>query len=263
MSADIAILMPVHNAPDELRETLESLKSQEAPFICYLIDDGSVPPVRIDDDYGYPIEIIRLEANRGITAALNVGLDAIIKRGFRYIARLDAGDFALPGRFEAQKTFLQANPDHALVSTACEFFDDNGQSMFDIVPPLRHEEIRRSLFYRNTLLHSGIMFNVAFLSGGTRYDERFRAGQDYEIVRRLSKTAKVANLPEKLTRYRFSANSITTKRNFRYFGRIRIQLMYFEPFNLHSYLGVLRSLALCLVPFGLIHRIRTIFSRLA
>lgn len=263
MSADIAVLIPVYNAQDELHESLESLKSQEEPFICYLIDDGSVPPVRISDDYGYPIELIRLEPNRGIAAALNVGLDAIIKRGFRYIARLDAGDLALPGRFEAQKTFLQAYPDHALVSTAYEVFDDKGQSMFDVVPPIRHEEVRRSLFYRNSILHPAIMFNVAFLSGGVRYDERARACEDYEITRRLSKAAKVANLPEKLNRYRFSANSITSKRKFRYFGRIRIQLMYFEPFNLHSYLGVLRSLAMCLVPFGLVHRIRTIRSRSA
>lgn len=263
MAADIAVLLPVHNARSELHETLESLRGQDESFVCFVVDDGSTPAISIaEKDYDFPIQLITLESNIGITAALNRGLEAIVQRGFRYIARIDAGDIALPGRFAAQKRFLENNPAYALVSTAYEVFDENGHKMYRVFPPKNHEQIYRSLFYRNPILHPGIMFNAAIFENGLRYDEKFRTGQDYEIIRRLSKTGKLANLPEILNRYQFSSSSITSSRKMRYVGRMRIQLMYFEPLSPHSYLGVLRSMLLCFVPFGFTHKIRSFVSHI-
>lgn len=263
MQGDVAVLLPVFNAREELRETLRSLASQDLPFTCFVIDDGSEPAVQIEGDHGFPVELIRVLPNKGITAALNIGLDAILARGFRYIARIDAGDLAMPGRFAAQVKFLDEHPDHALVSTAFEAFDDKGKTVFEVTPPLHDREIRRALFYKNPMLHPGIMFNAAFFADGLRYDERFRAGQDYEIILRLSKLGKIANLPEKFNRYQLSPNSITFTRKRRYFGRMRIQLLHFDPLSLHSYLGILRSLALCFVPFGFFHWLRSLKNNLA
>lgn len=53
------------------------------------------------------IEIIYLKKNQGIEHALNAGLKTVYQKGYKFIARLDAGDECLPYRFSVQKQFFR------------------------------------------------------------------------------------------------------------------------------------------------------------
>ena len=113
----IAILIPVYNDPDGLEMTMQSLREDTVEADIFIVDDGSDPPQEAPEPgVGQRIFLHRLDCNGGITRALNAGLREIVNAGrYEYVARIDAGDLAKPGRFFAQKAFLDANPDHAVV----------------------------------------------------------------------------------------------------------------------------------------------------
>jgi hypothetical protein len=55
--------------------------------------------------------------NGGIERALEAGIDALAARGFRYAARIDAGDLAAPQRLAKQRAYLDAHP--RVAASAC------------------------------------------------------------------------------------------------------------------------------------------------
>ena len=237
----LAVLIPVFNGQDALERSLASLCESEAPFDVFLIDDGSEPPAQVPQDLPFPVRLIRLPQNGGITRALNVGLRHILPLDYQYVARLDAGDLTLPGRFRAQMAFLDADPDHAVVGTHATYVDGCGQPLFDFRPPAGHEALVRYMKRRNGLEHPCVMIRSRCLVDCGSYDERYGGAEDYELWRRLGRKYKLANLPQVFLYKEIRASQITARR-FRSATRLRVQLRYFEPRALDTYLGVLRTL---------------------
>ncbi len=73
----VSIIIPTHNRPEKLRETIDLLRSQDFPvgdFEIVVVDDGSEPPVAFDPDFTRipQIRTVRLEgAERSV--ARNTG----------------------------------------------------------------------------------------------------------------------------------------------------------------------------------------------
>jgi glycosyltransferase involved in cell wall biosynthesis len=158
--ARLALLVPVFNEQRGLERSLDSLRREVAQFEVMVVDDGSVPPISIPDTLPYRVTLIRLADNRGISAALNAGLERIINEGFEYVGRLDAGDISLPGRFAAQIAFLDRNPEHAVVGTQAEVVDEEGRHLYMFRPPTDHEHLTRQLHYRNPMCHPSVMIRT-------------------------------------------------------------------------------------------------------
>jgi len=237
----LAVLIPVFNGQDALERSLTSLCESEERFDVFLVDDGSEPPARVPPDLPFTVRLIRLSQNGGITKALNVGLRKILPMGYQYVARLDAGDLTLRGRFAAQMAFLDAHPDHAVVGTQAEYVDGGGRSLFVFRPPTSHEALVRFMRRRNGLEHPCVMIQSRCLVDCGPYDERYCGAEDYELWRRLGRKYKLANLPEVFLYKEIRPSQITARR-FRSATRLRVQLRYFEPQALGAYLGVLRTL---------------------
>ncbi|MFP3649094.1 glycosyltransferase, partial [Paraburkholderia sp. SIMBA_054] len=71
----------------------------ERPLVHVLIvDDGSTPPIVAPELANMHIEVLRMPVNGGIERALEAGIDALAQRGYRYAARIDAGDRSVPQR---------------------------------------------------------------------------------------------------------------------------------------------------------------------
>ena len=71
---------------------------------------------------------------------------------------MDADDVTLPGRFEQQVTFLDANPDRAMVASFVEHIDADGASLGVVRSPVEQGEIVRSLRQGNCFAHGTVMF---------------------------------------------------------------------------------------------------------
>ncbi len=92
----ISVILPFRNASNTLRRAIDSILNQTfRNFELILINDGSDDhPIDILSDYDDPrIKIIHLPTS-GIVFSLNHGVH--ISRG-KYIARMDADDYLLPG----------------------------------------------------------------------------------------------------------------------------------------------------------------------
>jgi glycosyltransferase involved in cell wall biosynthesis len=119
--------MPVYRARAHLAAAVDSALSSTVDLELVAVDDGSSDgssEVLADRAAGDPrVVVIRHAENAGLLTSLNAGLAAA--RG-RYIARLDADDRCLDGRFEAQINAFRDVPELVLCWTDYERIDLSG-----------------------------------------------------------------------------------------------------------------------------------------
>jgi glycosyltransferase involved in cell wall biosynthesis len=257
----IAVLIPVYNGQAALDRTLESLAAEETAFDVVVVDDGSRVSVVVPAEIGsHRVVLLTLPANQGIEGALNTGLRLILERNYTYVARLDAADRSLPGRFAAQSAFLEAHPDYALVGAQAEAISREGRPLYVMRPPSAHEGILRSLRYSNCFVHPAVMMRVAALREVGLYRRTYPAAEDYDLFYRLADRYKVAILDQVLVQFEVGADGISASRRAAQLrSRFRIQWQHFELGDPHAYLGLFTSAILFVTP----QQVLTVVKRLA
>jgi glycosyltransferase involved in cell wall biosynthesis len=256
----IALLIPVYNDPEGLRRSLESLPL-EVPLDVVVVDDGSDPPLPPPEvPPPHRAFLLRLERNRGIVGALNEGLRFVLERGYPYVARLDAGDLALPGRFSAQLRFLEERPGCALVGGQVRFVDAEGRETHKEAFPTEDGAIRRAMRGRNVFIHPAVMIRTQVLREVGLYREGYPAGEDYELFFRLMERYHVANLGEEVVVCQVNPKGISLRRRrAQLLSRLRVQLENFDPRLKESWLGVAKTLGLLLLPWTVVQGIKRRF----
>ena len=257
MERKIALLIPVYNDPEGLRRSLESLPL-EVPLDVVVVDDGSDPPLSLPEvPPPHRAFLVRLERNGGIVRALNEGLRFILERGYPYVARLDAGDLALPGRFSAQLRFLEERPECALVGGQVRFVDMEGRETHQEAFPTEDGAIRKAMRGRNVFIHPAVMIRAQALREVGFYREGYPAGEDYELCFRLMRRYQVANLGEEVIVCQVNPNGISLRnRRAQLLSRLRVQLENFDPGLKESWLGVVKTLALLLTPWSVVQGLK-------
>jgi glycosyltransferase involved in cell wall biosynthesis len=260
----IAVLIPVYNERGRLAATLQSLCGQGVPFTAVLVDDGSVPPLAVDvAPLVYPVVLLRMPKNGGIEAALNAGLTYILEEGFELVARLDVGDRCASKRLDLQQGFLDAQPDLHLVGSNVEWRRDDGSLAFAMLLPSSHEAIARAMHYTVCLIHPTVMFRTSVVRAVGMYSTSYPAAEDLEFFWRIITRFRVANLSEVLLATRFDLGGLSiTRRRRQLRSKLRVQLEYFRAAEPLSYLGVVKTLALMMVPYSIIVALKGGLSRL-
>lgn len=215
MNPKVSIVTSVYNGQFHLEETIKSILSQTFfDFEFIIIDDASTDKTKdilqtfsIKDPR---IRIIKNEKNLGLTKSLNIGLKT--SKG-EYIARIDSGDLSDPNRLNTQVKFLDENKGHVLIGTWTRVIDDNDEVLGEMKYPTESERLKKALINHNPIVHSSIMFRKYIAQEAGFYNEDFKYAQDYEFYFRISSLGKIANIPEFLTFYRKTPNSITGKKN--------------------------------------------------
>jgi GT2 family glycosyltransferase len=265
---DIAVLVPCYNPGTELQGTLESLRRQTVPFRLFLVDDGSARP----GDYealtrGMDVEILRLPRNLGISGAMNAGLAEIMRHEFKYIARLDVGDFSTPDRFEKQLAFMIAHPDVGIVGSAVEFriYDDQQKLTGSkvMVFPLTPDAAERRLVLNVPVIHPAMMIRRAVFERLKAYSEAYPAAEDFDLLWRAHKAGfKLANLPERLLIKEETPGSISQKRRRRQImSRLRIQWDNRDVLNPRCWLGFAKSLVTWALPASAVHSLKFVLGK--
>lgn len=206
----ISVIMPVYNAQTYLHECMNSVLNQTfSDFEFIIIDDCCTDnTASILSSYNDArIKIFKNETNLGLTKSLNRAIE--LAQG-KYIARMDADDICLPARFEKQVQLLEANPQIGLCGTWYESFGDRaGIARYSTT----HHEIVLGLLYQSQFCHPTVMMRKEILDKHhLRYDTNFTTAQDYELWSRMAHVCEAANVPEVLLRYRFHAESISSKK---------------------------------------------------
>lgn len=252
-SPRIAVIIPAHNSEKTLPRTLQSLVANKVPHDIVIVDDASHTPVTKIVALPPNATVLRLDENRGVTAATNHGLRYILEKGYDYVARLDSDDTAFPDRLQLQLDYLDKHAYVALLGGAGEVVSETGETLFYLNHPTDFKTIQRKLFYNSCFLQPSFMIRTIALRNYGLYNEDFPNAEDYELVRRISKYAKIENLPQYLIRYTVSSGGLSvSKRKQQLRLRLKVQWMYRDFGSIHFYLGILKTLILWNMPMGLI-----------
>ncbi|MBV8753423.1 MAG: glycosyltransferase [Hyphomicrobiales bacterium] len=206
----VSVVLPVYNGEAFLTEALNSILAQSfRDFELIAIDDGS------SDASGEILArlakadsrvIVLVQENAGIIASLNRGL--ALARG-EFIARMDADDVAHPERFARQVAFLDTRPDVAVVGCAVTLIDEIGKPIRDVDYPGTPETVAAFLETGSALAHPAVMMRRDTVRAVGGYRAAYRHAEDYDLWLRLAPRYPLANLPDRLLRYRQHAGKLS------------------------------------------------------
>lgn len=196
-SPKVSVCVPFYNRARYLGAAIDSVLSQDyRDFELLLIDDGSTDEsAALIGRYADPrIRLVRNETNLGIPGTRNLALE--LARG-EYLAWLDSDDCMAPSRLGRQVRFLDSHADVAMVGGWLRRFDDEGRFFGIQTKPLVHEQLRATLLFRTSHANTTVMARTAILRRFGHQLE-FRLGSDHDLLERLARQFRLANVPSVL-----------------------------------------------------------------
>lgn len=213
----VSVIIPAYNRARYIQETVESVLSQDYPAIELIaVDDGSSDGTyEILQGYAEKSALTLLShpdrANRGQSAAINVGLQAA--QG-EFIAILDSDDTYCAGSIALRVAFLQSHQAVGCVYGNGHAMDAQGDSLSFYTLPTHHQEDgdpNRLLLDCYIALPGGALVRHSVYQQAGFYSEKFRAAQDHDMALRIFEVCKVAYVPEPVFNYRKHQDAISNK----------------------------------------------------
>jgi len=205
----VSVVMSVYNGEKYLEKTIDSVLSQEGVTFEFIIvddcsNDDSVNIIKRYNDKR--IVLIRNEQNVGLAGSLN---KAISMCKGDIIARIDADDICLPGRFKNQSEYLIKN-NLDVCGGEAELIDelDNNAGIMKV----RSGKFLKILLWKpGVLIHPTIMAMAEFFKKN-KYNEKLLTAQDYELWLRTMDIASFDNMNIPLIKYRIGSGVTSSKR---------------------------------------------------
>jgi|AntDeeMetagen134_2_1112570.scaffolds.fasta_scaffold00684_5 glycosyltransferase involved in cell wall biosynthesis len=185
----VSVVMAVYNEEKYVSMAIESILEQTfSDFEFLIVDDGSTDRTsEIVDGYAKSDNRVRLLTNKknmGLPASLNKGIEAA--RG-EYIARMDADDKSLPGRFERQVKYLDSNPETHVIGCQVRVIGANGEYFgyrrFSAGPRSPNEMKQTG----PKVAHPSVMMRRSSVISVGKYRESFKYAQDLDLWVRMSR----------------------------------------------------------------------------
>jgi glycosyltransferase involved in cell wall biosynthesis len=202
----VSVVMPVYNTAHFLPETIESILDQTHRNIEFFIVDDASP-----DDSWQVIEAyarkdsrivaIRNEVNVGVVRTRNTG---VALASGKYVALMDGDDVALPERISRQIEFLEANPEFGACGSNIYEIDAAGKLRRTVTFPADDAEIKRSFFFITPVRHSTLMVRKECFDRLGLYGDM---PEELDLLMRIGRTYRIANLQECLVKYRVHGNN--------------------------------------------------------
>ena len=205
----VSIIIPVYRPKlDYLQAAIESLLHQTYKNIEIIIvedaPDGSCEGLlkKIEDER---ILYIGNKERLGIAKSLNEG---IARSHGKYIARMDADDYALKNRIQVQFDFMEKYKEIA-VCGSWSMDVRNGKIIY--MDPISNERRKvKQLFVNEGLLHPTVFFRKEFLQKyNILYNEKYKMAEDYELWVNCCKKGIIATIPRVLLLYRIHDGQVT------------------------------------------------------
>jgi glycosyltransferase involved in cell wall biosynthesis len=215
MKPTISVVMPVYNAKRYVAEAIESILGQTfRDFEFLIIDDGSTDgSLAILKRYAAQDSRIRLWSgpNEGYAPRLNEMLHQA--RG-DLIARMDADDVALPGRFARQVEFLRNHPEVDVVGGARENIDSKGRFLCVSREGEDHDYIQSQLLNGTCpICHPSVVMRLKAVLAVGGYRPDMMPAEDADLWLRMGERGLLANLADVVVRYREHESSVSSLRN--------------------------------------------------
>lgn len=216
-----SVLLPVYRGdnPTYFARALRSVSTDQSlrPSEVVIVRDGPVPvglerliDASLDGEAvgGVPAVAVRIAHNRGLAGALAEGLTAC---RHEIVARADADDISLPGRFAAQLPLVAGEGGGApldLLGAAIQEFetDERAPGMVRVLPG-EADEIRRVARFRDPFNHPTVVYRTTAVAAAGGYQTLAKMEDYWLFARMLMQGARVANLDAPLVLYRVGAGA--------------------------------------------------------
>jgi GT2 family glycosyltransferase len=211
----LSVAMSVYNGERFLEEAINSILAQTfGDFEFLVLDDGSTDGTA-DIIRGYAAQDHRvrpiIRENRGLVVSLN---QLLAEARAPIVARMDADDNAATERFATQLAFLADHPDHGVVGCWSQDMDENGAPYRagGRDHPVTHEELLDNIRHGGPLLcHPSVMYRRDLVLAAGGYHAAFRHCEDLDLWLRLASATRIANIPQRLIRYRHYMGQVSKR----------------------------------------------------
>jgi glycosyltransferase involved in cell wall biosynthesis len=259
---DFYLLIPYYNNLPGLIRSLKSVSYDPVKYALLIVDDGSAAVLSYNDltthvPASLAVKIIRLPENRGITKAMNTGLEWLEGNDdFRFVARLDCGDLCTEDRFRLQVEFLEQHPDIDLVGSWCIFKDFSTGLAYCYRTPTEHEKIVKGMHFRNIFRHSTVMWRAGVTEKVGIYPDTFPHAEDYGFFYEILNKGKAAVIARDLVICDIDPNSISMHfRKEQLKSRARVVKQYGKNKFFRS-IGVIKLWFLMVIPYEWVLQIK-------
>jgi hypothetical protein len=210
--ARVDVLIPAYNAAATLRDAIQSVLAQTIEDIrIIVVNDGSTdetPSIAAEIARQDPRVVLVNTPNRGIVEARN---EALANATSEFIACLDADDVSFPHRLERELEYLKAHPACVAVGSHVEHVDENSVALPGMSQPgdPAHADPMKAPALEPYIIQSTLLARRAEVDaiGGYRHVPN---SEDSDLFWRLSERGALANLTEKLGRYRVHTASVSS-----------------------------------------------------
>jgi glycosyltransferase involved in cell wall biosynthesis len=186
----VSVIIPTFNRSRKVLRAVQSVIDQEYEGLeIIVIDDGSTDNTYKNlKKFKNFIKYIRLDNNRGVSGARNIGIKNSIAP---WIAFLDSDDYWLSKKLKIQMEFIYNNPKTIACQTE-EVWIRNGRR---VNPRVKHKKPSGDIFYRSLKLclvsPSSVAINRSVFDEIGFFDESLPVAEDYDLWLRLSSSHPV------------------------------------------------------------------------
>jgi glycosyltransferase involved in cell wall biosynthesis len=186
MSRKISVVIPCKDRPEPLHRALVSVCEQMlVPDEIVIVDDGSEPPLTLNQQYTVPVTIIQ-QRNQGPAAARNRG---VREASGEWIALLDSDDVWFPDKLATQWRLIAQHP--SVGFCASNMVRQSGPPVgFPLSPASGEEGLIEDALDRllpgRFVPTSGVMFRKDVFVRVGEFDECLWYCEDYDLWLRLA-----------------------------------------------------------------------------
>lgn len=210
----VSIILPTYNCAAFLPHSIGTILSQTYnSYEIIVIDDGSTDNTK---EVLYPfmqrIKYIRLEQNKGLPTARNIGIRSA--QG-KYIAFIDADDLWLPEKLQTDIEYFETHPEVSMVYSKHINIDEKGDDLNgNTKKQLPSGNVFIQLFSeQNFIITSSVVVRKEIFETTGLFDEQLFNCQDWDMWLRITFHFKVAGIDKPLVKYRHNPRSLSKNRN--------------------------------------------------
>jgi glycosyltransferase involved in cell wall biosynthesis len=202
----VTVVTPAYNQADFLRDTIESVLSQDYPNIEYMIVDGGSQDGTMEIIKKFEDKLAGWvsEKDKGQTDAINKGF---ARAQGHILAWLNSDDTYEPGAVAAAVKYLQEHPKVGLVYGDCNFINEAGRVIGKFGSAQTNQQLLRQGYVH--IPQQTMFFRADLWRQVGPLDPSFYFAMDYDLWTRIAARAELKYVPQMWANFRLHATGKT------------------------------------------------------
>ncbi|MCC6422996.1 MAG: glycosyltransferase [Phycisphaerales bacterium] len=229
----ISIITPSLNQCAYLRQTMESILSQQGEFeLQWVVVDGGSTDGTLELLHGLNDSRVSWssEPDGGQSAAVNKGL---AKVDGEIVGWLNSDDLYLPGALDEVVRVFAGRPTAQWVVGRCGIMDSQGKEIREGVTRYKNRSLRkysyRKLLRENMISQPAVFWRKELIGKVGALDQSLHYTMDYDLWLRMGRISEPVLLERELARFRIHARSKSGEVNREHFDeQFRVATRYFN-----------------------------------